>query len=89
MEAVNTNFYSLWFDPTGNRTQVYRFSSRRSIYSTTDPLYSSKAKAMLILNSSISLHTVDDALRLHGTKREIFALLLTDAARYMSLAAKL
>ena len=21
--------FSLWFDPTGNRTQVYRFSSRR------------------------------------------------------------
>ena len=35
-EAVNTNFYSLWFDPTGNRTRVYRFSSRRSIHSTTD-----------------------------------------------------
>ena len=33
---MNTNFYSLWFDPTGNRTQVYRFSSRRSIHSTTD-----------------------------------------------------
>ena len=37
-EAVNTNFYSLWFDPTGNRTRVYRFSSRRSIHSTTDRL---------------------------------------------------
>ena len=24
------------FDPTGNQTRVYRFSSRRSIYSTTD-----------------------------------------------------
>ena len=24
--AVNTNFYSLWFDPTGNRTPFYRFS---------------------------------------------------------------
>ena len=35
-EAVNTNFYSLWFDSTGNRTRVYRFSSRRSIHSTTD-----------------------------------------------------
>ena len=32
---MNTNFYSLWCDPTGNRTRVYRFSSRRSIYSTT------------------------------------------------------
>ena len=35
-EAVNTNFYSLWYDPTENRTRVYRFSSRRSIHSTTD-----------------------------------------------------
>ena len=35
-EAVNINFYSLWFDQTGNRTLVYRFSSRRSIHSTTD-----------------------------------------------------
>ena len=35
---MNTNFYSLWFDPTGNRTRVYyRFSSRRSIHSTTFP----------------------------------------------------
>ena len=37
-KAVNTNFYSLRFDPTGNRTRVYRFSSRRSIHSTTDRL---------------------------------------------------
>ena len=37
-KAVNTNFYSLWFDPTGNRTRVYRVSSRRSIHSTTDRL---------------------------------------------------
>ena len=29
-------FYSLWFDPIGNRIQVYRFSSKRSIHSTTD-----------------------------------------------------
>ena len=34
-EAVNTNFFSLWFDPTGNQTRVYRFNSRRSIHSTT------------------------------------------------------
>ena len=27
-EAANIYFYSLWFDPTGNRTQLYRFSSR-------------------------------------------------------------
>ena len=37
-EAMNTNIYSLWFDPTGNRTRVYRFSSTRSIHSTTDRL---------------------------------------------------
>ena len=35
-KLVNTNFYCLWFDPTGNRTRVYRFSSRRSIHSTSD-----------------------------------------------------
>ena len=38
-KLVSTNFYSLWFDPTGNRTRVYRFSSRRSIHSTTDIIY--------------------------------------------------
>ena len=31
-EAVNTNFYSLWFDLIWNRTQFYRFSSKRSLY---------------------------------------------------------
>ena len=35
---MNTNFYSLWFDSTGNRTSVDRVSSRRSIHSTTDRL---------------------------------------------------
>ena len=40
------------------------------------------------VNSSIILHTVDDLLRQLKTKRENFALLLTDAARYMSLAGK-
>ena len=35
-EAVNINFFSFWFNPTGNRTRVYRFRSRRSIHSTTD-----------------------------------------------------
>ena len=33
---MNTNFYSLLYDPTENRAQVYRFSSRCSIPSTTD-----------------------------------------------------
>ena len=37
-KAVNTNFYSPWFDPTGNRTHVYRFSSRRFIRLNTGPL---------------------------------------------------
>ena len=37
-EAVNTNFCSLWFDPTESRTQVLRLSSKRSIHSTTDRL---------------------------------------------------
>ena len=31
-------FLYLWFDPTGKRTQVYSFRSRRSIHSTTDRL---------------------------------------------------
>ena len=35
-KLVNTNFHSVWFDPTGNRTRVYHLSSRRSIHSTTD-----------------------------------------------------
>ena len=34
-KAVNTTF---WFDPTGNRTIVFRLRSRRSIHSTTDRL---------------------------------------------------
>ena len=33
-DTVNTNFYSLWLDLTGNRTQAYRLSSRHSIHST-------------------------------------------------------
>ena len=28
-KKVKTNFYSLWFDPTGNRTRIYSFSCRR------------------------------------------------------------
>ena len=35
-ESWDTNFWSPWFDPTGNRTKVSRFSSRRSIHSTTN-----------------------------------------------------
>ena len=35
---MSNNFYSLWFDPTGNWTQVYRLSNRRSIHSNTDRL---------------------------------------------------
>ena len=33
---MNTNFYRLWFDLTGNRTRVYRFSSKCFIRSITD-----------------------------------------------------
>ena len=40
------------------------------------------------VKSNIILHTVDDVLRQLRTKQEIFALLLTDAAWYMSLAGK-
>ena len=39
---MNTNFYSIWFDPISNRTPVDHFSSKRSIHSTTDR--SSKSK---------------------------------------------
>ena len=34
-EAVNAHFYGLWFDPTGNRTPVYSFSTIHSIHSIT------------------------------------------------------
>ena len=40
------------------------------------------------VNSSIILHTVDNILRLLEIKRKNFSLLLTDAARYMSLTGK-
>ena len=39
-------------------------------------------------NSGIIQHAVEDVLRQLGTKRENFALLLADAARYISLAGK-
>ena len=35
---MKSNFCSLWFDQTGNRSRLYRFSSRRSINSTRDRL---------------------------------------------------
>ena len=40
------------------------------------------------VNSGFILQTVDEILRQLGTKRENFASLLTDDARYMSLAIK-
>ena len=40
------------------------------------------------VSCNIILHTVDDVLRQLGTKRENFALLITDDARYMSLSGK-
>ena len=40
------------------------------------------------VNSSVILRAVDNVLRQPGTNRENFAVLLTDAARYMSLAGK-
>ena len=40
------------------------------------------------VNSGFISHTMDDILRQHGSKRENFALLFTDAARYMPLAGK-
>ena len=50
-EAVNTNFYSLWFDLTGNWNSVYCFSSRCSIHSTTDWLLS-----IMILQHKFGMH---------------------------------
>ena len=35
-EAVNTKFSSFWFNPTGNRTRVYRFSGRRYFHLNSD-----------------------------------------------------
>ena len=40
------------------------------------------------VNIGFILHTAHDILRQLGTKRENFALLLTDAACYMCLAGK-
>ena len=40
------------------------------------------------VDSSIILHTVDDILRQPKIKRENFSLLVTDAARCMSLAGR-
>ena len=37
-KAVNTNFCSLWFGQTWNRTHVYRFNGRHSIHLKTDQL---------------------------------------------------
>ena len=34
-EVIKIDFYSLWFDPTANRTRVYLFSCSRSVHSTT------------------------------------------------------
>ena len=47
------------------------------------PLYNGRN-----VDSSIILHTVNDALRQLEIKRENFSLFLSDAARYMSLAGK-
>ena len=35
-EAQNTNFYRLWLDLTGNRTQIYRLSSIHFIHAIPD-----------------------------------------------------
>ena len=44
---MNINFYSLWFDPTGNRTLVYHFSSRRSIHLTAYLFQPGKSSSFL------------------------------------------
>ena len=45
-------FYSLWFDPIGNRTQAYRFSSRRSWLGSTQLLINNQ------VNSAFASETV-------------------------------
>ena len=37
-KAVNTNFYSFWCDPTGNRTRLYSFNSWVADALSTQPL---------------------------------------------------
>ena len=46
IEVVNAKFYGFWFDLTGNRIQVYRFSSRRSIQSTANWLFQQAMKTI-------------------------------------------
>ena len=52
-KVVNTSFYRVWFDPIRNRTRVYRFSNRRSIHSTIDPLNSISPAVRLLVQSPL------------------------------------
>ena len=52
---MNTNFYSLWFDPTGNRTRVYCISIRRSIHSTTDRFLLSRYYPLLATELALNV----------------------------------
>ena len=52
-EAIITKFYILWFDSTGNRTQVFRFSSICSVHST----YLSSIKYFCAIHCAAVLET--------------------------------
>ena len=45
--AGNTTFSSIWYDPNGNRTRVYRFNSRRSTIRPPIGIYWSGIKTYL------------------------------------------
>ena len=55
-EAVNTNSYSFCFASTGNRTRVYRFSSRRFIHSNTDRIPSFQLRSTYLLDNLPSVY---------------------------------
>ena len=55
-EAVSTNFYSLWFDPTRYWTRVYCFSNKRSIHSNIDRLNDVICPAKQFREQSLKLY---------------------------------
>ena len=59
---MNTNFYSLWFDPTRNQTRVFRFSSRRCIHSTTDRKDQGDKFIVGILDCRFSFSVIEKAV---------------------------
>ena len=55
-KTIYNSFYSVWFDPSGNRTRAYRFSSRCSIHSTTAQHDTSIFYSKLWIRHSTSNH---------------------------------